>query len=315
MQGGAVARALLKTGKWKVRGITRNPSSKSAQALADMGAEMVSADLSDEGSLIRAFAGVYAVYGVTNFWEHLLSGKVSPDEAGELEVEQAKNIARACARTQSLEQYVFSTLQPATMISKGKRPVPHMDHKSRVDEWIKNELPGLGPKTTFMWIGFYPANLAFFPLIKPFELPMSGGKYVWMQPSAPDALLPNSGDVGNNVGVYVAAALSHPEKARGKYMNVTTDVISFREILRIWCDVSGRQAEYVECPDKEFEALWGVAGREMAMQYRFGQENSDWEVLKKGTGELVSASDLEIKRDQLIDVRGTFEALHAKGLL
>lgn len=54
-QGGSVARALLQSGKWRVRGITRNTASKSAQALAAAGAEMVQADLDDVHGLSKAF--------------------------------------------------------------------------------------------------------------------------------------------------------------------------------------------------------------------------------------------------------------------
>ena len=147
-QGGAVARALVKSGQWKVRGLTRNTSSKSAQALVDSGIEVVAANIDDVESLVKAFEGAYGVYGVTNFWEHLGSGKMTADEAGEAEVQQAKNIAIACSRTPTFEHYVFSTLQPASEISGGKRPVPHMDHKSKVDGWIKKELPEVGTKTT-----------------------------------------------------------------------------------------------------------------------------------------------------------------------
>lgn len=53
-QGGAVARACLKAG-WKVRGLTRNAKGKGAQALASEGAEMVSADIDDLNSLVKAF--------------------------------------------------------------------------------------------------------------------------------------------------------------------------------------------------------------------------------------------------------------------
>lgn len=53
-QGGAVARACLNAG-WKVRGLTRNAKGKGAQALAAEGAEMVSADLDDFDSLMKAF--------------------------------------------------------------------------------------------------------------------------------------------------------------------------------------------------------------------------------------------------------------------
>ena len=52
-QGGAVARELLDRG-YHVRGLTRNPGSDRAKAVAELGAEMVCGDLSDRNSLDRA---------------------------------------------------------------------------------------------------------------------------------------------------------------------------------------------------------------------------------------------------------------------
>lgn len=95
-----------------------------------------------------------------------------------------------------------------------------MEHKASVDTRIQTELPDLAAKTTFVWMGWYSANTAGFPLIRTIEVPQSGGKYVWLQPSKQEALLPLSGDVGNNLGVLAAAALDHPEKTRGKYVDV-----------------------------------------------------------------------------------------------
>lgn len=54
-QGGGVANILLKTPGWKVRIITRNVESDKAKALASQGAEVVSANLDDEASLVKAF--------------------------------------------------------------------------------------------------------------------------------------------------------------------------------------------------------------------------------------------------------------------
>jgi hypothetical protein len=44
-----------------------------------------------------------------------------------------------------------------------------MDYKANVDARIKAELPELAKKTTYLYFGYYPQNMAFFPLIKPFE--------------------------------------------------------------------------------------------------------------------------------------------------
>ncbi|MEE8147924.1 MAG: NmrA family NAD(P)-binding protein, partial [Longimicrobiales bacterium] len=51
-QGGGVVRAILEDpeGGFAARAITRNPDSDNARALADLGAEVVQADLDDEAS-------------------------------------------------------------------------------------------------------------------------------------------------------------------------------------------------------------------------------------------------------------------------
>jgi len=59
-QGGSVARACIKAG-WKVRGVTRKVDSDSAKALIAEGAEVISANLNDEASLIKAFEVFHAL--------------------------------------------------------------------------------------------------------------------------------------------------------------------------------------------------------------------------------------------------------------
>lgn len=72
-QGGSVVKALLKS-EWKVRAITRNPSSASATALLDAGAEVVAATFDDEDSLKKAYEVSFLLFAsrgwfrVRNVW-------------------------------------------------------------------------------------------------------------------------------------------------------------------------------------------------------------------------------------------------------
>lgn len=316
-QGGAVARACLKAG-WSVRGITRNPTGGSAKALLNEGAEMVSADTEDLGSLVKAFEvnnaqsssapsntdhpsqGVQAVFCVTNFWE-LLGRGLSANEAGEKEAAQAYNVALAASTTSTLEHYLFSTLPDASALTDGKFPVPHMNHKAAVDERIKKELPQVAAKTTFIWIGWYSANMAYVPFARPMEVPGSG-KYVWMQPSRPDALLPVSGNLANNLGVFAVAALSNPNQTHGKYIDVRSNLMAFEEVLKVWSEVTGKEAEYVNIPMDTYNRLWGPGGVELSMQYRSGELWGDWERVKGN--EMVQPEAIGIQKDQLVDLRG-----------
>jgi uncharacterized protein YbjT (DUF2867 family) len=100
LQGGAVARRLL-TDHWPVRALTRNPDGRKVRALAELGAEVVKADLSDPMSLERAVDGVYGVFSVQN---HHISGY-------EEEVRQGKQVAEVAKRV-GVSQLVYSGAGP-----------------------------------------------------------------------------------------------------------------------------------------------------------------------------------------------------------
>lgn len=112
--------------------------------------------------------GAAAVFAVTNWWESLFSGK-SQWESGEIEERHGMNLARAAAKTPTLEHYIWSTQPSAKRALAGKLEAPHMDYKANVDARIKAELPELASKTTYLYFGYYPQNMAYFPLLKPFE--------------------------------------------------------------------------------------------------------------------------------------------------
>jgi uncharacterized protein YbjT (DUF2867 family) len=54
-QGGSVVDALLRSGKWRVRGLSRNIESDQAKALASKGVEMVQCHVNNSEQLAGAF--------------------------------------------------------------------------------------------------------------------------------------------------------------------------------------------------------------------------------------------------------------------
>lgn len=66
-QGSSVARALTEQpGQWDVYGLTRNPDSESAKAIAALGVTLVKGDLEDSKSYSAALEGSYAAFIVAN---------------------------------------------------------------------------------------------------------------------------------------------------------------------------------------------------------------------------------------------------------
>ncbi|KAF2443614.1 NAD(P)-binding protein [Karstenula rhodostoma CBS 690.94] len=302
-QGGSVARAFLKLDGWKVRAITRNTGSDNAKKLASEGAEVVSANTDDEASLVKAFEGATAVFAVTNFWEHLFTGS-SPAESGEKEAEQAKKLARAASHTSSLEHYVWSTLPSAKGATNGKFPVPHLDYKAEVDEWIRSDLPDLHAKTTYLVLGFYPNNFVNFPNLKPFELPASWGKWVQILPTSPKAVIPVSGDINVTPGLWTRQIITNPELTKGQYVDIAPETLSFGEMLKIYGEVTGRQTAFIQTSVEDFTGVWGAPGKELADQFVFGEQFTDgW-----GSASTLSKEDLGIKDDEWPGFRQTLES-------
>jgi uncharacterized protein YbjT (DUF2867 family) len=159
-QGGGLVRAILsdRSGQFAARALTRNVDSDKAKALADLGAEVVAADVDDVESLKKAFKGAYGAFCVTFFWEHF-----SPEK----ELAQGTAMAQA-AKQAELEHVIWSTLEDTrkwvplndnrmpTLMEKYK--VPHFDSKGEVDGVFAE----LGVPTTNLLTSFYWDNLISF---------------------------------------------------------------------------------------------------------------------------------------------------------
>ena len=159
-QGGGLVRAIQSdpNGGFKARAITRDPNSDKAKALKDLGAEVVGADIDDEASLKKAFAGAYGAYCVTFFWAHF-----SPEK----EQQGARNMANA-AKAAGIQHLIWSTLEdtrkwvPLTdnrmPTLQGKYKVPHFDAKGEIDHVFTDA----GVPTTFLLTSFYWDNMYMF---------------------------------------------------------------------------------------------------------------------------------------------------------
>ncbi len=181
-QGGGLVRAIQADsgGGFRARALARDPGSDKAKALADLGAEVVAADVDDAESLERAFAGAHGAYCVTFFWAHF-----SPEK----EQEHARAMAGAAKRA-AVKHVVWSTLEDTRKlvpIEDGRMPtlmekykVPHFDAKGESDHIFR----GLGLPTTFLLTSFYWDNLVFFGMgpkpgpdgVLAFTLPMGDKK-------------------------------------------------------------------------------------------------------------------------------------------
>jgi len=66
-----VANTFLSQPGWNLRGVTRKPSSVTAVRWQNKGIETVYRDMDQPASMRRALKGATAVFGVTDFWQHI----------------------------------------------------------------------------------------------------------------------------------------------------------------------------------------------------------------------------------------------------
>ncbi|KAM0257778.1 hypothetical protein ACHAPA_011574 [Fusarium lateritium] len=152
-QGGSVVDIFLNDAalnkEWVVRAITRDPSKEKSKKLVERGAEVIAGDLNNKESLVKAFAGATAVFGVTNYWESL---------SIDTEIQQGKNIVDA-AKEASVSHFIFSSLLDVKKVTDGKLPhVYHFDGKARIEEYARES----GVPSTFFLPGMYLQTISDF---------------------------------------------------------------------------------------------------------------------------------------------------------
>ncbi|KAF4539861.1 NmrA-like family protein [Lasiodiplodia theobromae] len=286
-QGGSVAVRFLKDPTYRIRGITRNPSSPRAVALAAQGVELVRADLdddSDPSALTTALAGANLVFSVTDYWEPFFRpdcrakaaelGISCREYAGRVEERQGRRVADAvaAAAVATLDEngFVVSTLSYAERCSGGKlRELYHFDAKARVfPGYVRERWPELARKMSCVQTGFFMSSYKLVP--QAYFAKAADGAFEMRFPTAPDKPVPQL-DVNADMGAFVYAVSKLPP---GKSYMAEGTTCSWSEYMRLWSEVTGKPARYQqvtlqqmidESPDKEF-------GREVGDMFLYSSE-------------------------------------------
>lgn len=79
-------------------------------------------------------------------------------------------IASAASKTFILEHFVLHSLASGEKLAGPEYMCPHWDYKDRASDKIKESMPELAKKTTFLWVGRFVSNLWTQPMIKPMEV-------------------------------------------------------------------------------------------------------------------------------------------------
>ena len=260
-QGGGLVRAILddETGEFGVRALTRDPDSDKAKALADMGAEIVAADLDDLESLERAFDGAWGAYCVTFFWEHF-----SPEK----EMNNAQALAEA-ARSAGLKHVIWSTLEDTrkwvpldddrmpTLMEKYK--VPHFDAKGESNAFFEEA----GVPTTFLLTSFYWDNLIHFGMgprrnengSLSFALPMGQAK------------LP--GMAAEDIGRCALGVFHRSAEFAGKTIGICGEQLTGGEMAARLGEAFGENVDYTAVPFDVYRGLGFPGAEDLGNMFQF----------------------------------------------
>lgn len=306
-QGLPTVDALLELGNYRVRGVVRNLNSDSAKALVAKGVELVQASLDDEEALRGAFEGSHFIYAGTNFYEPF--SQVGAAKAQEIEIRWGMNLARAAAATPTLEHYIWSGHPDTVGLTEGKAPVPHFVSKYRVNDYIKQELPGLLAKTTFLHISWYDVNFDF-PMWTPLWVP-SAGKYVGFGDFPADMPMLVIGDVRRNLAPFVQEIVRQGDRTRHGAIVVAGMVeLPLARLLEMWAEAHGKEAVYVRTDTETWNKLWpGWVGELVSplLNYMNVARSNAWKDLHQG---VLTKEDLGIKTEDFIPLEESLKRLN-----
>ena len=269
-QGGGLVRAILadKDGEFTARALTRKVDSDKAKALAKAGVEVVRADLDDEESLERAFAGAYGAFCVTNFWEHF-----SPEK----EYAQAGNMARA-AKAAGVKHVIWSTLEDTRKkvplsddrmpTLQGKYKVPHFDAKGAADQIFRD----VGVPTTFLLTSFFWENFIYFG-----TGPKRGpdGKLALTFPMG-DKKLP--GIAAEDIGKTALSIFKRGRELIGKTIAIAGEHLSGKELADKMSRALDKEVKYNAVPPEVYRSFGFPGADDLGNMFQFKRDFNEYYV-------------------------------------
>ncbi len=228
-QGGATARALLAAGV-RVRALVRDRATPRATAVEALGAELVTGDLHDRDSLIRAAAGARAVFSV-QMPEITAAGF---DFDGE--VAQGVNLVEA-ARIAGVPQFVHTSVTGAGQHAEHPRWAAGrwaVESSLTAKTAVQDRVRAAGfPHWTLLEPGTFMVN--FLPSMRyMFPRGVDGGLVSILAPQTRLSLI-----AVDDIGSAASAALTTPERFDGVELELAGDYLSMTEIAEVLSRVLG----------------------------------------------------------------------------
>ncbi|MET7668238.1 NmrA family NAD(P)-binding protein [Micromonospora luteifusca] len=241
-QGGATARALLAAGV-PVRALVRDPATDRARAVEALGAELVTGDLDDRDSLIRAAQGARAVFSVQ--MPAMTGHTINFD--GELA--QAVNLIEA-ALAAGVPQFLHTSVSgagqhtgtPGWAEGRWAAMEPYYTSKAGIQDRVREA--GF-PRWTLLKPGFFMDN--FLPSVA-YLLPrgVAGGLATVLKPQTSLSLV-----AVDDIGSAAAAAIAEPDRFHRVELELASDYLTMTEIAKTLSDALGTELTAPDMTEEE----------------------------------------------------------------
>ena len=295
-QGGGVVNCILKDAElskqYKIRAVSRDPSSSASQTLKQAGAEVVKGDIENAESVQSALKDAHAVF--------LATYSVYDDQLRARELRQGKSIADAAVAA-GAKHFIYSTLDNTQAFHNGKlEHMAHFDGKNDVEQYIRS----LPIKSAFFAPGSFMQNFHTNQGPKPLG-DGTYGVFNFISPNAKIPLIDTQGDTGKYIGAYLA----EPEKYEGKVFWAATELKTYPEITKIISEATGKTVVYKQIPREVFASFmpsplmadYFTDMGEWIQDYGYfgpeSQKRVDWTV-KQARGKLTTLEEF-LKREPL----------------
>ncbi|GAA1865918.1 NmrA/HSCARG family protein [Pseudonocardia ailaonensis] len=250
-QGGATARALVAAGI-PVRALVRDPGSDRAEALAELGIELVVGDLYDSESLVAPCTGVRAVFSA------LTPDMMNP--AADAERVHARNLVPAAVKA-GVPHFVQTSVSGAgTHTSapgwaEGRWHRSYHEAVSPISEYweSKEDVNELVRTAGFpAWTLLYPSTfMEMFQRPSVYFEGRTGNRLLAaVNPDSTYALI-----AVEDIGRAAAAAIADPERFNGVQLELAGDVLTFDEIAATLSRAWGEEILPPELPMSPEQAL------------------------------------------------------------
>jgi uncharacterized protein YbjT (DUF2867 family) len=227
-QGRSVAKALLASGRYRVRALTRRTDSPPVRELAALGAEVVVAplELGHQADLTAAMRGSYGAF--------LMTPPIVKEPPADTEYTLGVQLADA-AHAAGVEHVVWSGLENVEARTGGTKWAPHFTDKARVEDHLR----GLPLRSSFVYLAFFYSN--FLEYYVPQRGPDGSLTFaIYLPPDAPMPFV----DPLTATGPAVLEVFDNPRTYAGATLPVVGEVLTAREMVETFVRVSGQKARY-----------------------------------------------------------------------